>query len=158
MQRPGRWTDNADTHGWTSKPRALGACSRSHEPTGRQGQDRWSLHIAGLNNTGYATRLHQMGQAGRPGLEQVEGRDYCGPSLHGPGPRCAVIGNVPFRTVTTLNLSELYTDPQHSFLRSGEIWWRVLLRYHPLYMNTSDTSFKLSLVPLTVAYMQSLAL
>jgi hypothetical protein len=42
------------------------------------GQDRWSLHIAGLNNTGYAIRLHRMGQAGRSGLEQVEGRDYRG--------------------------------------------------------------------------------
>jgi hypothetical protein len=96
VQRPGRWTDDADTHGWTSKPRALGAYSRNHEPTRRQGQDRWSLHIAGLNNTGYAPRLHQMGQAGRPGLEQVEGRDFCGPSLHGPGPRCAVMGMCRF--------------------------------------------------------------
>jgi hypothetical protein len=45
---------------------------------------RWSLRIAGLDNTGHVTRVHRMGQAGRPGLEQVEGKDYCGPSLHGP--------------------------------------------------------------------------
>ena len=28
-------------------------------------------------------------------------------------------------------------------LRSGEIWSRVLIRYHPRYMNTSDTSMSL---------------
>jgi hypothetical protein len=34
-----------------------------------------SLHMAGLDSTGHVTRLHLMGQAGRPGLEQVEGED-----------------------------------------------------------------------------------
>jgi hypothetical protein len=95
------------------------------------GQDRWSLHIAGLNNTGYAIRLHRMGQAGRAGLEQVEGRDYRGPSLHELESRCTVIGIVPFRTVMSRNPSELYTDPQLSYLGRSEIWYRAILRYYP---------------------------
>ena len=74
------------------------------------GWDRWSLHIAGLNNTGYATRLHRMGPAGRPGLEQVEGslRDQ---ACTGRIKMCRY-GIVPFRAVTARNPSELYTDPQ----------------------------------------------
>ena len=65
---PGQRTDEADTYGWTSRPRALepavGVMNRLPHAQG-PGQDRWSLHIAGLNNTGCAIRLHRMGQAGR---------------------------------------------------------------------------------------------
>jgi hypothetical protein len=132
---PGQRTDEADTYGWTSRPRALepavGVMNRLPHAQG-PGQDRWSLHIAGLNNMGCAIRLHRMGQAGQAGLEQVEGRDYRGPSLCGPGSRCAVMGIVPFRLVTSHNPSELYTDPQPSFLRSGGIWYRAILRHDPL--------------------------
>ncbi len=61
------------------------------------GWDCGILHIAEMDNMGYyATRLHRMGQAGRPGLQQVEGRDYRGQSL-----KVCRYGNVPFRTVTT---------------------------------------------------------
>ena len=102
---PGQRTDDADTYGWTSRPRALepavGVMNRLPHAQG-PGQDRWSLHIAGLNNMGCAIRLHRMGQAGRAGLEQVEGRDYRGPSLDGPGSKmcrygnCAVsVGHIP---------------------------------------------------------------
>ena len=41
---------------------AVGVMGRPPHAQG-PGQDRWSLHIAGLNNTGHATRLHRMGQA-----------------------------------------------------------------------------------------------
>ena len=113
----GQLTDEADTYGWTSRPRALepavGVMSRLPHAQG-PGQDRWSLHIAGLNNTCYAIRLHRMGQAGRAGLEQVEGRDYRGPSLRGPGSRCAVMGLCRFgrsRPVTHRSFTPIHNSP-----------------------------------------------
>jgi hypothetical protein len=114
---PGQRTDDAGTYGWTSRPRALepavGVMSRLPHAQG-PGQDRWSLHIAGLNNTGCAIRLHRMGQAGQAGLEQVEGRDYRGPSLHGPGSRCAVMELCCFgrsRPVTHRSFTLIHNSP-----------------------------------------------
>ena len=114
---PGQRTDDADTYGWTSRPRALepavGVMNRLPHAQG-PGQDRWSLHIAGLNNTGCAIRLHRMGQAGQAGLEQVEGRDYRGPSLCGPGSRCAVMGLCRFgwsRPITHRSFTPIHNPP-----------------------------------------------
>ena len=60
----GQWTDGADTYQWTSRPRAPGARSRSHEPLllGSDSAD-WSLHTAGPDNPDRATRLHLLGPA-----------------------------------------------------------------------------------------------
>ena len=62
----GQWTDGADTYQWTSRPRAPGARSWSHEPP-LLGSDSdsadWSLHTAGPDNPDRATRLHLLGPA-----------------------------------------------------------------------------------------------
>ena len=107
----GQWTDGADTYQWTSRPRAPGARSWSHEPP-LLGSDSdsadWSLHTAGPDNPDRATRLHLLGPAaigsgpgrrrrsgvGQSGMEWVEGGDSdCSkPSRDGPGPRRGIIG------------------------------------------------------------------
>jgi hypothetical protein len=89
----GQWTDGADTYQWTSRPRAPGARSRSHEPP-LLGSDSdsadWSLHTAGPDNPDRATRLHLLGPAaigsgpgrrrrsgvGQSGMDRAEGGDY----------------------------------------------------------------------------------
>ena len=89
----GQWTDGADTYQWTSRPRAPGARSWSHEPP-LLGSDSdsadWSLHTAGPDNPDRATRLHLLGPAaigsgpgrrrrsgvGQSGMDRAEGGDY----------------------------------------------------------------------------------
>lgn len=89
----GQWTDGADTYQWTSRPRAPGARSRSHEPL-LLGSDSdsadWSLHTAGPDNPDRATRLHLLGPAAigsgpdrrrrsgvdQSGMNRAEGGDY----------------------------------------------------------------------------------
>jgi hypothetical protein len=89
----GQWTDGADTYQWTSRPRAPGARSWSHEPP-LLGSDSdsadWSLHTAGPDNPDSATRLHLLGPAaigsgpgrrrrsgvGQSGMDRAEGGDY----------------------------------------------------------------------------------
>ncbi len=89
----GQWTDGADTYQWTSRPRAPGARSRSHEPP-LLGSDSdsadWSLHTAGPDSPDRATRLHLLGPAaigsgpgrrrrsgvGQSGMDRAEGGDY----------------------------------------------------------------------------------
>jgi hypothetical protein len=89
----GQWTDGADTYQWTSRPRAPGARSWSHEPP-LLGSDSdladWSLHTAGPDNPDRATRLHLLGPAAigsgpdrrrrsgvdQSGMNRAEGGDY----------------------------------------------------------------------------------
>ena len=70
--------------------------------------------------------MHRMGQAGRAGLEQVTGLK-AETTAGRAGIKICRYGIVPFRTVTSRHPSELYTDPQLSFLGSGEIWYRAIL-------------------------------
>ena len=126
----GRWTDNADTYQWTSRPRAPGARSRSEPTAGRPGigLGRLSLHTAGPDNPDRATRLHLLGTAaigsvpgryrrsgaGQSGMEWVEGGDCSKPSRDGPGPRCGVIGKYRYsrsRPITRWDLIPFHVCP-----------------------------------------------
>ena len=95
------------------------------EPTAvRLGSDSddWSLHTAGPDSPGRATRLHVLvtaaigsgpgrsrrSGAGQSGMERVDGGDFSEPGRAGPGPRCGVIGKYRF-TVTPYNPLETHT-------------------------------------------------